>query len=81
MKLCYRGVSYDYNPAAVETIEGEVGGKYRGLPWRHTHTKPNKGLIAKAPYELYYRGVSPRRQQNRQLDGIPAAVPNSFSSF
>lgn len=81
MKLCYRGVSYEHNPTTVEIIQGEVGGKYRGLPWRHTHVKMNKGLIAKTNYELYYRGVTPLREKENQLPGIPTPVPNSFSSF
>ncbi|HEY9834897.1 MAG TPA: DUF4278 domain-containing protein [Stenomitos sp.] len=81
MQLCYRGVSYDYNPTPVETLEGEVGGKYRGLPWRHTHVKQNKGLAAKLVYNLYYRGVSPKRKQASQPSGIPVTEPNTAGSF
>jgi hypothetical protein len=81
MQLCYRGVSYESNPTPVETIKGEVGGKYRGLPWQHTHVKLNKGLRVQPSYELYYRGVTPQRKQNNQPSGIPAAQPNSMSIF
>jgi hypothetical protein len=81
MQLCYRGVSYEYNPTSVETIKGEVGGKYRGLPWQHIHVKLNKGLRVQSSYELYYRGVTPQRKQNNQPSGIPAPQPNSLSLF
>ncbi len=78
MKLCYRGVSYEPNSTCVETIQGEVGGKYRGLPWTHTHVKMS-GRLIQPSYELYYRGVTPVRKKENQLHGIPA--PNSFSSL
>ena len=72
MKLCYRGASYDSHPTSIETINGEVGGKYRGLPWIRTQVKMNKGLGLQSTYELYYRGVSPRRENIDQLREIPA---------
>ena len=82
MQLCYRGVSYEYEATPVEILEGEVGGKYWGLPWRHTQVKLNKGLTAQPTYELYYRGVTPQRQQaNNQPKRIPVTEPNSVSSF
>ncbi|AFZ18224.1 DUF4278 domain-containing protein [Allocoleopsis franciscana] len=81
MQLCYRGVSYDYNPTSVETFEGEVGGKYRGLPWRHTHLKLHKGLGIKPIFDLYYRGVTPKRKQDSQPSGIPVTEPNTAGSF
>ncbi|MEW6497399.1 MAG: DUF4278 domain-containing protein [Cyanobacteriota bacterium] len=80
MKLCYRGVSYEHNPTSVEIIQGEVGGKYRGLPWRHIRVKMS-GRLRQPSYELYYRGVTPLRQKENQLNGIPTPAPNSFSSF
>ena len=72
MKLCYRGASYDYDPTPSEVIEGEVGGKYRGLPWIRTQVNMNKGLGLQSTYELYYRGVSPRHKNIGQLREIPA---------
>lgn len=81
MRLSYRGVSYESNPTPVEIIKGEVGGKYRGLPWQHTHVKLNKGLRVQSSYDLYYRGVTPQRQQDSQPSGIPVTEPNSVSSF
>ena len=79
MQLCYRGVSYEYNPTSVETTKGEVGGKYRGLPWQRTHVKLNKGLRVQSSFDLYYRGVTPK--QHSQPGRIPAIEPNSATSF
>ena len=56
MKLKYRGVTYEYNPPAVETVEGEVGGKYRGLDWRFRNLK--KPPIIQPSVNLTYRGVA-----------------------
>ncbi len=56
MKLSYRGVSYDYNPPTVETTDGEVGGKYRGLDWRFRNMK--KPPMLQPIVNLKYRGVS-----------------------
>jgi hypothetical protein len=81
MQLCYRGVSYESNPTPVETFEGEVRGKYRGFPWTCTYVKMNKGLRVQPTYELYYRGVSPKREKASQPRGIPVAEPSSASSF
>ncbi|GAB4471994.1 MAG: hypothetical protein OHK0037_31600 [Elainellaceae cyanobacterium] len=33
MKLCYRGTLYESAPA-LKSIDGAVGGKYRGVEWR-----------------------------------------------
>ncbi len=56
MKLKYRGVTYEYNPPTVETTEGEVGGKYRGLDWRFRNLK--KPPILQPSVNLTYRGVA-----------------------
>ncbi|MEO0968128.1 MAG: DUF4278 domain-containing protein [Cyanobacteria bacterium J06639_18] len=56
MKLKYRGVTYEYNPAALETTEGEVGGKYRGLDWRFRNLK--KPPVLQPSVNLTYRGVA-----------------------
>ncbi len=56
MKLTYRGVTYEYTPAAVEVTEGKLGGKYRGLDWRFCNLK--KPLVQPATVDLKYRGVA-----------------------
>jgi hypothetical protein len=39
MKLCYRGVQYDYTPPVLEVTESEVMGRYRGRPLRFAYVK------------------------------------------
>ena len=59
MKLKYRGVAYDYNPTEVTTVEGKVGGKYRGVPWQQKI--PQITQVDKPSVDLKYRGVSYRK--------------------
>ena len=56
MKLTYRGISYEYNPLVVETVEGKVGGKFRRLDWRFHNLK--KPPVLQPPVNLTYRGVN-----------------------
>ncbi|MGE5660099.1 MAG: DUF4278 domain-containing protein [Actinomycetota bacterium] len=56
MKLTYRGVTYEYNPPQVETVEGGVTGKYRGLDWRFRNLK--KPPVLQPTVNLKYRGVT-----------------------
>lgn len=57
MKLSYRGTTYDYTPAEVDTVsEGELAGKYRGLDWKFCNQK--KAPVQQATVELKYRGVA-----------------------
>jgi hypothetical protein len=55
MKLTYRGVSYEYQPIAMETEAGKMGGKYRGRDWRFRNLKKPPVLMPSA--DLTYRGV------------------------
>ena len=56
MKLCYRGVCYDYTPPAVETTQSEFVGQYRGLNWRFSAVK--KAPVQQTNLDLKYRGVA-----------------------
>ena len=56
MKLIYRGINYEYNPPVVETVEGKVGGRFRGLDWRFHNLK--KPPVLQPPVNLTYRGVN-----------------------
>lgn len=67
MKLTYRGVSYDYNPPVVETTDGKVGGKYRGLDWRFRNLK--KPFVIQPTVNLTYRGVAYNKV------GLPETTP------
>ena len=55
MELKYRGVAYESNPTVVTTIEGKVGGKYRGVPW--VQRIPQITHVEEPRVELKYRGV------------------------
>lgn len=59
MKLKYRGVAYESNPTHVTTVEGKVGGKYRGLPWQHRI--PQITQVDQPSVDLKYRGVPYRK--------------------
>lgn len=59
MKLKYRGVTYEYNPTKVVTIEGKVVGKYRGVPYQKRI--PQIALVDEPSVDLKYRGVSYRQ--------------------
>ena len=57
MKLQFRGKPYDAPHVEWDVNEGEVGGTYRGKPWKVHHLKeqhrrkPAKSLLT-------YRGIS-----------------------
>lgn len=70
MQLSYRGVKYDYNPPVVETTQGVVGGKYRGLDWRFRNMK--KPPVLQPRVNLTYRGV---RYQNGVTADSNSAQP------
>ena len=56
MKLCYRGVEYDYTPPVLEVSETEMLGHYRGRPLHFSY-------VSHVPFpqpeaDLMYRGTS-----------------------
>ncbi len=56
MQLKYRGVTYEYNPPAIEATVGTATGKYRGLDWRFRNLKAPAVLMP--THNLTYRGVA-----------------------
>ncbi len=56
MKLSYRGVAYEYEPPAIDMVEGEIGGKYRGQAWRVSY--PRHIPVPQPALDLKYRGVA-----------------------
>jgi Domain of unknown function (DUF4278) len=66
MKLTYRGVTYDRTSDSLETIEGEIGGKYMGGDWNYRYPRHMTNLQPKLPRK--YRGVA---------YGAPSVVYNS----
>lgn len=74
MKLTYRGVSYDYNPPVVETTDGNIGGKYRGLDWRFRNLK--KPFVLQPTVKLTYRGVAYNNADS--VETVPVENPASI---
>ncbi len=71
MKLCYRGVSYEYTPPTLEIRLGKVVGKYRGLDVRQ---RTLVTIPVKQPsFELQYRGV-PYKTGSQAVVAPPTAV-------
>jgi hypothetical protein len=74
MKLCYRGISYDYNPPTVETTQGQMGGQYRGNDWRFRNLK--KPPVLQPTKNLVYRGVAYQRGGSSVANAVqPQADP------
>lgn len=57
MKLQFRGKTYEALHTEWDIKEGEVGGMYRGKPWKVHHLK-EKHRHNYDHTELIYRGVS-----------------------
>ena len=56
MKLQFRGKTYERPDLNLEVNEGEIGGMYRGKPWR-THQLKEKYRCSHVKSDLTYRGV------------------------
>ncbi|MBE9192066.1 DUF4278 domain-containing protein [Gloeocapsopsis crepidinum LEGE 06123] len=56
MKFKYRGINYESCTPATEMIEGEAGGQYRGVSWKHHY--PRHIPTPQPVVGLKYRGVS-----------------------
>ena len=56
MRLQFRGRIYEAPHVEWDVREGEVGGLYRGKPWKVLHLK-EKHRCNRAKAELTYRGV------------------------
>lgn len=58
MRLLFHGAKYETsdNDREWEVKEGNVGGKYRGSPWR-VHSLAQPHFRRQAATELVYRGI------------------------
>ena len=56
MKLQFRGKSYEAPHTEWNVNEGEVGGMYRGKPWKVHHLK-EQHRCSQGKSELTYRGI------------------------
>jgi len=68
MKLCYRGVEYDYNPPMLEVTDEELKGCYRGRSLRFSYVRHIP--IPQPVAEMTYRGVSYRTNSNGQIEPV-----------
>ena len=73
MKLTYRGITYNYTPTAVNSVETEVSGKYRGLEWRFRNRK--SPTVQKPTLDLVYRGV--RYTEGEEVSEVKSAVKSA----
>ncbi|NJL48634.1 MAG: DUF4278 domain-containing protein [Leptolyngbyaceae cyanobacterium SM2_5_2] len=55
MKLCYRGIEYDYTPPSLEVKDSEILGCYRGRPLHFSYI--SHVTVPQPVANLTYRGV------------------------
>ena len=79
MKLCYRGVEYDYNPPMLEVSEGELTGKYRGCPIRFSYVRHLP--IPQPVAELKYRGNAYRTTSKGWIEQISQKPDSIFKKL
>jgi hypothetical protein len=53
MRLRFLGAEYSREWPSVETREGEVTGKYRGVPWSARH---HSNFVVTTPVTLHFMG-------------------------
>jgi hypothetical protein len=68
MKLSYRGVNYDYEPALLEGADRTVVGQYRGQSFSVTY--PRHIPVPQPIRALAYRGVVCRTTTESQVNSI-----------
>jgi hypothetical protein len=57
MKLHFHGGTYEDRHTEIEVTEGEIGGHYRGTPWRMHRLLRKQQLRHNNSSELKYRGI------------------------
>jgi hypothetical protein len=75
MKLTYRGVCYEAEPATLEVTEGEIGGTYRGQNWKFHYVKhvPEPQPV----HDLKWRGVAYNTGKPVAIQPTATAQPQS----
>jgi hypothetical protein len=68
MKLCYRGVEYDYTPPVLEVSESEMLGHYRGRPLRFSYVKHVPFPQSEA--NLKYRGAAYHTTRQGEIEAV-----------
>lgn len=71
MKLCYRGVEYDYTPPVLEVSESEILGRYRGRSLRFSYVKHVPFRQPEA--DLSFRGAAYHTNRYGQVEATNQA--------
>ncbi|MDJ0706809.1 MAG: DUF4278 domain-containing protein [Leptolyngbyaceae cyanobacterium MO_188.B28] len=79
MKLCYRGVEYDYNPPMLEVSESELMGTYRGCPTQFSYVRHLP--IPQPVAELTYRGHTYRTTSRGRIEQITQKPESIFQKL
>jgi len=82
MKLCYRGVQYDYTPPVLEVAESEMLGQYRGRPLHFSYVshvpfpQPEANLTYRGtPYHTTRQGTVEAMVQVKKAPQEPQFKP------
>jgi hypothetical protein len=78
MKLCYRGVEYDYTPPVLEVTESEIMGRYRGRSQRFAYVKHIPFPQPEA--DLRYRGANYHTNRQGTVEPAPQSPEMSQAS-
>ncbi|AFY66931.1 DUF4278 domain-containing protein [Geitlerinema sp. PCC 7407] len=83
MKLSYRGVSYDYNPPVLDSVESELTGQYRGRPTIFHYARHMS--VPQPAHTLTYRGAQYSTDgrvpaPKPVVDSLPVNVPLIYRS-
>jgi Domain of unknown function (DUF4278) len=77
MKLCYRGVCYEYTPPEVAAAaQTDPISQYNGVDLRFRN--PKKALVLQSTLDLKYRGVA--YGNNNAATDVPAPTPLAATS-
>lgn len=68
MKLCYRGVEYDYTPPVLEVSESEIQGRYRGRSLKFSYVKHVP--FPQPTANLSFRGASYSTDSHGQFKSV-----------
>jgi hypothetical protein len=73
MKLSYRGVQYQYQPASVDMLTTEISAKFRGH--RYNPSYPRHIPTPQPVAALKYRGVAYQTTETGEIQMVSAARP------
>jgi predicted DNA binding CopG/RHH family protein len=68
MRMSYRGIPYNHEPLPVDTVESQVGGRYRGHGFNFSY--PRHIPVPQPILDLKYRGVTYRTTSTGLLEHV-----------